>query len=62
MARIFCAKGRPLDNPLVVHIAGLEELDDIAVNVSAEARKWASRFWPDPLTLVSPRSERVPKP
>ena len=59
--RIFEAKGRPGDNPLIVHIAGADELDAlISVEPSENARKLMEAFWPGPLTLIFPRAERVP--
>ncbi len=58
---IFEAKGRPGDNPLIVHISCMEELQPlIAVKPSPEALKLASAYWPGPLTMIFPRSERVP--
>lgn len=60
VARIFAAKGRPQDNPLIVHIAQMETLDNIASSVSPEARRLADRFWPGPLTLILPKSDVIP--
>ncbi|MGI6517666.1 MAG: L-threonylcarbamoyladenylate synthase [Bacillota bacterium] len=60
VARIFAAKGRPQDNPLIVHIAQMETLDNIASSVSPEARRLADRFWPGPLTLILPKSDAIP--
>lgn len=58
---IFEAKGRPGDNPLIVHISCMEELLDlIAVTPSPEALKLANAYWPGPLTMIFPRSEKVP--
>lgn len=59
-AKIYGAKGRPSDNPLIVHIAGLEALEDIAVDVPEAAYKLAQRFWPGPLTMILNKSGRVP--
>ena len=58
--RIFTAKGRPSDNPLIVHIASWEQLDEVASEVYAEARKLAQAFWPGPLSLVLPKNSNVP--
>jgi L-threonylcarbamoyladenylate synthase len=55
-ARIFAAKGRPRFNPLIVHVPGLAEAEDIAV-FDERAREIAAQFWPGPLTLVLPRRE-----
>lgn len=54
VARIFEAKGRPSDNPLIVHLANAEALDDLAAQPDALARRLFSAFWPGPLTLVLP--------
>jgi L-threonylcarbamoyladenylate synthase len=52
--RIFAAKGRPSDNPLIVHVASLEEAEALAASVSDVERELMKRFWPGPLTLVLP--------
>lgn len=57
---IFAAKGRPLDNPLIVHISGLDQLEVVAAGFPAVAQQLARRFWPGPLTLVLPRHPQVP--
>lgn len=59
--KIFEAKGRPSDNPLIVHIARMDEVFLLAEEVPEIALSLAERFWPGPLTLVLPRSEAVPK-
>ncbi|ASI99597.1 L-threonylcarbamoyladenylate synthase [Thermococcus celer] len=58
--KIFEAKKRPADNPLIIHIARLDDLERIAREVPPEARLLAERFWPGPLTLVLPKGEDVP--
>jgi L-threonylcarbamoyladenylate synthase len=58
--KIFVAKGRPLDNPIIVHIAELAQLKVLADSLSAEAVALAERFWPGPLTLILKKSARVP--
>ena len=60
VAKIFQAKGRPADNPLIVHLASVEELPQVVASVPPEAAVLARRFWPGPLTLVLPRKEEVP--
>lgn len=50
--KIFHAKERPYDHPLIVHIAGIEQLGDWAQDVSSEAMKLAQVFWPGPLTMI----------
>ncbi len=59
VARIYEAKGRPSFNPLIVHVSGLTQAEEIAVWSDA-ARALAERFWPGPLTLVLPLRERSP--
>ena len=61
-ARIFAAKGRPADNPLIAHIAGESGLASlIAGEPCACARKLMCAFWPGPMTLIFPKSPRVPR-
>ena len=56
---IFEAKGRPQDNPLIVHICGMEMLNGIVSEVPERAKKLAAAFWPGPLTMVMPRGPEV---
>ncbi len=58
--RIYAAKGRPSDNPLIVHIAKLEDIDRIVTQMPESARKLAQTFWPGPLTMILPKSDLVP--
>lgn len=58
--KIYAAKGRPSDNPLIVHICRMEDMEKIAANVSEEARKLANAFWPGPLTMILPKADCVP--
>lgn len=60
VARIFAAKGRPADNPLIVHIARADDLPALVLRVPPEAHLLAATFWPGPLTLVLPRRAHVP--
>jgi len=60
VARIYAAKGRPADNPLIVHVGDPEEVWRVAREVPPLARRLMERFWPGPLTLVLPRSPVVP--
>ena len=53
--RIFAAKGRPAENPLIVHIADISEVSQVAGAWPDAAGRLARRFWPGPLTLVVPR-------
>jgi len=59
VARIFAAKGRPADHPVIVHVLGAGDIDAWAVDVPDYARALASRFWPGPLTLVLARRPGV---
>ncbi len=58
--RIFAAKGRPADNPLIVHIASREDVALIAASVPPRAEELMERFWPGPLTLVLPKRPDIP--
>ena len=58
--RIFEVKGRPQDNPLILHVASAEDLDKWCRDIPAEARALTERFWPGPLTLVLRRQPTVP--
>ena len=58
--RIYEAKGRPSDNPLIIHIANLDALEQITKEIPEKARVLAERFWPGPLTMVFQKNERVP--
>lgn len=59
--RIYAAKGRPSDNPLIVHICRLEDLNEIAEEIPEEALRIAEAFWPGPLTMILRCSKRVPR-
>ena len=57
--KIYAAKGRPSDNPLIVHISKFEDLVSIAREVPPQAYKLADAFWPGPLTMIMKKSEKV---
>lgn len=59
-AKIYQAKGRPSDNPLIIHIADWEAIHRIASEIPREARLLADAFWPGPLTMILKKSEEVP--
>ena len=59
--KIYAAKGRPSDNPLIVHICRLSDLDAIVKEVPPQTGKLAELFWPGPLTMIFPKSELVPR-
>lgn len=58
--KIFGAKGRPQDNPLIVHIAALDTVYQIAKEVPQTALKCAEKFWPGPLTIVLNKTDKIP--
>ena len=59
--KIYAAKGRPSDNPLIVHICRLEDLSKIAAEIPENAKKLAEKFWPGPLTMIFKKTDLVPK-
>lgn len=59
--KIFWAKGRPSDNPLILHIASLDEARKLVSRLPREAKILAERFWPGPLTMVLPKGGRIPR-
>ena len=59
--KIFEAKGRPQDNPLILHIAKPSQLEDLCHDIPQSAWRLAERFWPGPLTMVLPVNPCVPK-
>jgi len=60
-AKIYEAKGRPSDNPLIVHIASIDDLEKIVDNIPENAKKLADKFWPGPLTMILNKKNIVPK-
>jgi len=61
VASIFEVKGRPQDNPLILHIAGAEQIEQFAHGVPQAAYTLAEKFWPGPLTMILPAKRIVPK-
>ncbi len=59
--KIYEAKGRPSDNPLIVHIADISALSVLAVDIPQSAYQLAEQFWPGPLTMILKKSDLVPK-
>jgi len=59
--KIFAAKGRPADNPLILHIAKLEEIIPLSSNLSASAKRMMEVFWPGPLTMIVHKSDLIPQ-
>lgn len=60
-ARIYAAKGRPSDNPLIVHIADFADMERIAEYMPPAARLLADAFWPGPLTMIVRGNDRIPR-
>ena len=60
-AKIYAAKGRPSDNPLIVHIADFQSLEKITPQIPEAARKLADAFWPGPLTMIFKAADCVPR-
>jgi len=58
--KIYAAKGRPSDNPLIIHICKLEDIHKIVSEFPESAKKLAAVFWPGPLTMVLPKADVVP--
>ena len=58
--KIYAAKGRPSDNPLIVHIATMKQMERVAEDIPESAYRLAERFWPGPLTMILKKSAVVP--
>lgn len=58
--KIFAAKRRPNDNPLIAHVGSIEQIESLVSEINETARKFIEAFFPAPLTLVLPKSARVP--
>ncbi len=61
VAKIFVAKGRPQDNPLILHVADSKQIENICQDIPESAYLLAEKFWPGPLTMVLPARDCVPK-
>jgi len=61
VAKIFEAKGRPQDNPLILHLSGPEQMEQFCHHIPQAAYDLAERFWPGPLTIVLPARDNVPR-
>ena len=57
---IFKAKGRPSDNPLIVHISKISDIYDVVSEFPEKAKKLADKFWPGPLTMILPKNKNIP--
>ncbi len=62
VAKIFAAKGRPMDNPLIVHIADIADIErlNLVAEFPAKAKQLADKFWPGPLTIIMKKSDVIP--
>ena len=62
VAKIFAAKGRPMDNPLIVHIANFDDIKRFGLvsEIPDSAKKLAKAFWPGPLTMIMKKSDIIP--
>lgn len=58
--KIYEAKGRPSDNPLIIHVADMESVEKIVRTISTDARKLSDAFWPGPLTMIFHKADIVP--
>lgn len=61
VAKVYQAKGRPSDNPMIVHIACMEQLCKLTYDITEDMKKLAETFWPGPLTMVVPGQRRSPE-
>ena len=61
VAKIFAAKGRPMDNPLIVHIARTEDILPLVGEFPARARALAEAYWPGPMTMILPKADCIPR-
>jgi L-threonylcarbamoyladenylate synthase len=59
IARIYAAKGRPSDHPVIVHLASVGQIDEWAIDIPEQARTLARAFWPGPMTLILKRAAHV---
>lgn len=60
VAKVFAAKGRPADNPLIVHISDISMLTKLAVDIPDNAYRLAEKFWPGPLTMILKKNDCIP--
>ena len=60
VGRIFEAKGRPKDNPMIVHISCMEEAEPLVKKIPEKAKLLAEKFWPGPLTIIMEKTDKVP--
>ena len=61
VAKIFKAKGRPMDNPLIVHISHIDQWKKLVRDIPENAQKLAEAYWPGPLTIILPKADCIPQ-
>ena len=61
VAGIFAAKGRPVDNPLIVHICDISQWESLVQYIPENARRLAEAYWPGPLTIILPKADCIPE-
>ena len=59
--KIYEAKGRPKDNPMILHVTGMEQVEELCHSIPASAYALAKSFWPGPLTMILPAKDHIPK-
>ena len=59
ISNIFVAKGRPSDNPLIVHVSSMDMIDPLVDKMTHKAQALADKFWPGPLTIILPKTDKV---
>src|SRR5699024_10838839 len=60
VAKVYAAKGRPSDNPMIVHISSKDDLKALTVEITEDMEKLAEHFWPGPMTMIVKRRSVVP--
>ena len=61
VGKVYAAKGRPSDNPMIVHISSKDDMIKLTYEITADIQKLMNAFWPGPLTMVVPAREIIPK-
>lgn len=59
--KIYEAKGRPKDNPMILHVTGMEQVETLCHDIPENAYRLAEKFWPGPLTMILPANDNIPK-
>lgn len=61
VGKVYAAKGRPSDNPMIVHIAQKSDMNKLTDGITPEVERLMEAFWPGPLTMVVPAKDVIPK-